>query len=164
MEDETGHDEFLALCTAVGFIVLNWGMAEQKIDTWVNIAFRHCGGEALRPRKDIPRSFNQKAEFLKACFKKLPALAPVASEGWSLVDRVSTRASQRNDLVHGSLASFTRENGAFRFSKVSYAKDGHAVSTFMFSPADFATLETDLGNLLAEQTALGRKLANMFPE
>ena len=106
-EDETAHDEFRALCTAVGFIVLNWGMAEQQLDILVNISFRHCGGEALRPRKGIPRHYSEKVEFLKACFKKLPALEPFASEGRSLVERVSARAPKRNDLVHSSLASFT---------------------------------------------------------
>jgi hypothetical protein len=165
MEDETAHDEFRALCTAVGFIVLNWGMAEQQLDIWVNIAFRYCGGEALRPRKGIPRTFKEKAEFLNDCFKKLPALAPLASEGRSLVERVSARASKRNDLVHGSLASFTPEkNGAFRFNKVGYEKDGHTVSTFMFSPKNFSRLETVLGDLLTEQTAFGQKLADRFPE
>jgi hypothetical protein len=131
----------------------------------VNISFRHCGGEALRPRKGIPRHYSEKVEFLKACFKKLPALEPFASEGRSLVERVSARASKRNDLVHSSLASFTPEkNGAFRFNKVGYEIDGHTVSTFTFSPRSFSRLETVLGDLLTEQTAFGQKLADRFPE
>ena len=164
-EDKTAHDEFRALCTAVGFIVLNWGMAEQQLDILVNIAFRHCGGDALRPHKGIPRHYSEKVDFLKACFKKLPALEPFASEGRSLVERVSARASKRNDLVHGSLASVTPEkNGAFRFNKVGYEIDGHTVSTFTFSPRGFSRLETFLGDLLTEQTAFGQKLADRFPE
>ena len=165
-EDETVHGEFRALCTAVGFIVLNWGMAEQQLDMLVNIAFRHCGGEALRPHKGIPRHYSDKVDFLKACFKKLPALEPFASEGRSLVERVSARASKRNDLVRGSLASFAPEKngGAFRFNKVGYEIDGHTVSTFMFSPRGFSRLETVLGDLLTEQIAFGQKLADRFPE
>jgi hypothetical protein len=162
MEDEEGHDEFRALCFSVGFIVLNWGMIEQQIDIWVNIAFRHCGGDALRKNKDIPRAFNQKAKFLKECFNKLPALAAFAAEGKSLIERVSSQASKRHDLVHSSLASFTLENGAFNFNKVEYEKDGHAVSTFTFSPIAFSMLETELGDLLTEQIAFGQKLADRF--
>jgi hypothetical protein len=162
MEDEEGHDEFRALCFAVGFIVLNWGIVEQQIDIWVNIAFRLCGGEALRKNKDIPRAFNQKARFLKECFNKLPALAAFASEGKSLIERVSSQASKRHDVVHSSLASFTPKNGAFTFNKVEYKKDGHSVSTFTFSPTYFSTLETEMGDLLSEQIAFGQKLADRF--
>ena len=163
-EDKRGHDDFLELCTAVGFILLNWGMVEQKIDMWVNTSFRHCGGKELRPNRDIPRAYNQKARFLNDCFKRLPALAPFASEGRSLVERVSAHATTRNDLVHSSLASFTPEkDGAFRFNKVRPVKHGHTVSTFTFSPKNFSRLETVLGDLLAEQTVFGQKLGDRFP-
>lgn len=163
MEDETGHDEFRSLCMAIGFVVLNWAIVEQQIDIWVNVAFKNCGGRALRKKDDIPRSFSLKVKFLKECFKKLTPLKPFATEGLELIKRASILACDRNKLVHAGLVSLKTENGAFQFRRIEYMKDEHAVSPSVFGPDDWTTLETALGDLIPEQLALSQKLADRFP-
>jgi hypothetical protein len=161
-EDEQGHDDFRALCVAVGFVVLNWAIIEQQIDNWVNIAFINCGGRSLRGVDGIPRSFRRKAKFLKDSFRKLPSLSPFAAEGLALLARASVWADERNNLVHGGITSLEPQNGAFQFRKIGYLKGNHTVSTFMFTPSDFSTLETALEELLTEQLAFSQKLADTF--
>jgi hypothetical protein len=161
-EDERGHDDFRALCMAVGFVVLNWAIIEQQMDNWVNIAFRNCGGSSLKDVDGIPRSFDRKMKFLRKSFKKLPALAPFSTEGLALIERASAISTERNNLVHGGIVSMEMRSGAFQFCKVEYTKDNHAVSTFMFNRTAFSTLETALGDLLTEQLAFSLKLADIF--
>ncbi len=156
------NDEFRSLCTAIGFVVLNWAVIEQQVDNWVNVAFINCGGKSLRKKSDIPRSLSQKLDFLNECFGKLAPLKPFAGEGRSLVGRVSNLSDQRNDLIHGGIVSLEPENGAYRFRKIKYMKENHAVTTFMFDPAAFDKLGKDLGNLLTEQIAFSQKLADKF--
>ena len=161
-ETEEDHPEFRALCMAVGFVVVHWAINEQQIDNWVNVAFRKCGGDALRKTGDIPTSFRVKIDFLKTCFKTLPQLAPFASEGQALLTRASAMAVERNNLMHASLVNMIPGEEGFQFRKVAYLKDNHAVSYFTFDPIAFQNLETAIGVLLTDQLAMSQRLAERF--
>lgn len=158
------NEDFRALCMAVGFIVLNWALAEQQIDILVNIAFRHAGGRTIRKDGDIPRSLNQKIRFLDKCFTDLELFKPFAKDGCALLRRVSDLSYKRHDLVHGALENLEHVNGAFQFKKIKYEKDGHSVASFTFSPDDFSKFETSLGDLLTELITFSLRLGDKFPE
>jgi hypothetical protein len=161
-QTEIEHDDFRALCEAVGFVILNWSIAEQQLDNWVNVAFINCGGKALRRDGDIPRSFKQKTEFFTRCLKNLPTLNSFREEGAPLVSRLRDASNLRNSIVHGSIVSMGNTDGIYRFRKVGYEKEIHTVEYFTFGPSDFFTLEKELGNLIAEQMAFSQKLADTF--
>jgi hypothetical protein len=156
------HSDFRALCTAIGFVVVNWAIIEQQIDNWVNVTFLNCGGKALRKKHDIPRAFQMKVIYLKDCFKKLESLGRVSEEGLALLGRVSKLSKQRNDLVHSARMALEPVDGAFHFRKVEYKIDNHAVSDFTFDPDAFSKLETSLEAVLTEQIAFSQKLADEF--
>ena len=79
-------DDYLALCQAVGHIVVEWSLVERQFDNWISVAFKQCEGYKLRKNADLPVSFKQKKEFLNDCFKKLPILGAFKEEGLGLVN------------------------------------------------------------------------------
>ena len=147
---------------AIGFVVVNWAVIEQQIDNLVNVTFKDCGGRDLRKKADIPRSFSQKAKFLKECFKKLGPLKPFAGEGLSLVGRACNLSVERHNLVHGAVTSLVPVNGTFEFRKVGYEREDHTIEPFTWHPDDFSKLAKSLGDLTTDLIALSQKLADKF--
>ena len=48
-------DNFQSLCAAIGFVVVNWALAEQSLDYTVETIYKECGGNTLE--KQLPQSF-----------------------------------------------------------------------------------------------------------
>jgi hypothetical protein len=160
-DDAQDDPDFRGLCTAIGFVVLNWSIIEQQIDIWVNVALIDYAIEI--PRNGVPRAFRSKVKFLRACFEKSPELRPFASDGLALIQRASALSEDRHKLVHGVLSAPEPEDGVYHFSKVTYERDGHSVRSFTFDPPAFSKLETDLGDLVTDSIEFGQKLAAPFP-
>lgn len=158
------NDDFRSLCTAVGFVVLNWGMIDQQLDILVNIVFRHCGGNRLRKDGDIPHSMKQKTTFLKQGFRSLPTLRPFAVEGRALMKRIEKRSRDRHDLAHGSLKQMAHVDGTYEFHIVEYHRDGHSIRSFKFGPDDFSTYLKVHGDLQTELIQFSLRLGKQFPE
>lgn len=157
-------DQFRALCMAVGFVVLNWAVIEQQIDNIVSVAFKNCGGKALRKNGDIPRSLSQKLDFLRTCFVKLGRLKDFRGEGLALVGRTGTLGDQRNSLVHAAITSLKPSaTGGFSFRKLGYEKEDHVLHPeFTFDPSGFDKLSESLGDHLTALIRFAEKLAGRF--
>lgn len=113
-------DDYRALCQAIGFVVINWALAEQSLDGWVAIAYHDHGGKDLW--KSIPKPLSVKVQFLTQCFNELPSLASLKSDALGLLPRVTTLADRRNDLVHGAITSMTAVDGIYAFTKLDFEK------------------------------------------
>lgn len=159
---EGEHTDFRKLCAAVGFVVLNWSHIEQNVDAWVSIAFQDCDGKRLRKKEDIPRSLDNKLDFLKDGFKKLPALNSYSDEGLGLLARVKSLSELRHNLVHGTIRDISPQDGVFHFQLVEYNRQHHRVKPFSFGPSDFSKLEKSLQELLTDQSAFSARLAAKF--
>src|SRR5712692_2378524 len=113
MQDD--NDEYHALCAAIGFVVVNWAIAEQGLDGCVAIVFHNHDGKTID--QEIPRSLSRKVEFLKKCFKRFDSLAPIKDKALEILQRLTVLSDRRHDLVHGAITSVVSKNGVFEFAK-----------------------------------------------
>jgi hypothetical protein len=125
-------DDFQSLCAAIGFIVLNWALAEQSLDLTVETIYTKYAGNTLA--KTLPRPFQQKVEFLRKAFETRLALHSYAAEGNKLLDRMEALATQRNDLVHGVVTSVETVDGKFLFGKLDYQAQEHIIGVSSLTP------------------------------
>lgn len=157
-----GDREFESLCTAIGFIELNWALLEQSLDNWVAIIFHDVDGKPLAYEERLPREFGRKARFLKRCFKKLSPLQPFAEEGLLILEKAKTLSATRHDLSHGVATSITPVRGVFPFSVIKHEAQHHIVRDFVFNPKDFPKLAKALLDLGAESLRFGERLGIAF--
>lgn len=149
-------EELDALFKAVGFVVVQWGQAEQSLDLIVAMLFQNLGGKPLSKR--IPVMLKPKLKYVRNCVTQIPILQKFRQEGEALIFKFEELSEKRHDLIHGAIASLSLEDGAFRFAKLD-VKDGfHVVREFRFDSAEFPRLTKDLIDLGAATTTLGHKL------
>lgn len=148
--------ELDALFKAVGFVVVQWGQAEQSLDMIVAMLYQNLGGKPLVRR--IPVMLKPKLEYAGKCLSQIPTLQNFRHEGEALISKFDELSEKRHDLVHGAIASLSMKESAFRFAKLD-VKDGfHVVREFRFDSAEFPRFTKDLIDLGAAATALGRRL------
>ena len=93
------------LFKAVGFVVVQWGHAEQSLDLTVASIFRFFDGHPLLKRR--PSMLRPKLDFLSKCFAELPNLEQFQAESVPLLSRFAVTGKKRNDLVHGAIATLS---------------------------------------------------------
>ncbi|QPD02849.1 MAG: hypothetical protein Nkreftii_000623 [Candidatus Nitrospira kreftii] len=98
-------NELDALFKAVGFVVVQWGQAEQSLDLTTAILYQDLEGRPLVKR--LPKMLETKLEFVEKCLAKMPSLASVRADGEVLVADFRTLSAKRHDLIHGAIASVT---------------------------------------------------------
>jgi hypothetical protein len=154
---KTYDDEELdALFRAVGFVVVQWGQAEQSLEMIVAMLYQSLGGKSFAKR--IPVPLTPKLEFVQKCFTRLPRLQRFEAEGDALVQKFRQLSQTRHDLIHGAIASVSMDQGDFHFAKLDVKEGFHVVREFRFELAEFPKLTNDLIDLGAAANALGRKL------
>lgn len=158
MAEET--DDFRSLCTSIGFVVVNWALAEQSLDFMVETIYNKCAGNTLE--KQLPRAFQRKVEFLRKAFRTSVALQVYAEEGNKLLDRMVPLAQQRHDLVHGVVVSIESVNGKFPIDKLDYQAQEHIMRRIEFAPNTFDNLTQELLNLGTDLTRFGTSLVQRF--
>lgn len=150
------NDELDALFKAVGFVVVQWGQAEQSLEMIVAMLYQNLGGKPLVKR--IPVLLTPKLEFVQKCLATIPKLQRFKTEGDALVQNFEELSKKRHDLIHGAIASLSMEQGGFQFAKLD-VKDGfHVLREFRFESAEFPKLTKELIDLGAAATSLARKL------
>lgn len=150
------EDEYQALCKAVGFVVVNWAIAEQALDGWVAITWHDHGGKDLLKR--LPKHLEPKVDYLTECFSKLPSLHPQRDRALAILPRVTELSLTRHDLVHGAITSVTSKDGVFAFSRLSYEKRTHRVRETQFDLRKFEDLAVRLLDVGRDVAELGNEL------
>lgn len=153
-------DDFRSLCAAIGFVVVNWALAEQSLDFTVETIYNKCAGNTFE--KQLPRSFQRKVKFLRKAFRTSVALHVYAEDGNKLLDRMVPLAQQRHDLVHGVVVSIETVNGRFPIDKLDYQAQEHIMRRIEFDPNTFDGLTQELLNLGKDLTFFGTALAQRF--
>ena len=149
-------EELDGLFKAVGFVVIQWGQAEQSLEMIVGMLYQSLGGKSLSNR--IPILLTAKLKFLQKCLSSLPILNQFKSEGNALVQKFEELSQKRHDLIHGAVASLSMDNGGFAFVKLD-VKDGfHVARPVRLESSEFPKLTKDLIDLGAAATALAKKL------
>lgn len=139
---KTGSD-LETLFKAVGFVVVQWGFAEQSLDLTVATIFHRFTGDPLLKRR--PQQLRAKTTFLRECLEQFAELAPFKSEGDALLTRFSDTAKTRNDLVHAAIADLLAQGGTFTFSKIDVNQtDGHTVRSVALADSDWRAFRREL--------------------
>jgi hypothetical protein len=149
-------DELDALFQAVGFVVVQWGQAEQSLDLATAGLYQRLGGKALAKR--LPKMLETKLEFIEKCLTKLPILVHLRADGVGLVADFRRLSATRHDLIHGAIASVAVKDGGFDFMKLDFKDNNHVVREFRFEGEDFPKLTKDLIDLGARATTFARQL------
>ncbi len=155
-------EELDSLFKAVGFVVVQWGQAEQSLDMLVAMIYQQLGGKQFAKR--LPKMLSTKLEFLTECLSNISALAPFKAEGDALVVDFQRLSDRRHDLIHGAVASLSPQNGAFVFAKFDIENDFHRVREFRFEIADFPALTKELIDLGGHATTLARCIWELVPK
>jgi len=153
-------DEFQSLCALIGFVVVNWALAEQSLDFTVETIYKECAGNTWE--KKLPRSFQHKVEFLRKMFQTTAALQVYAEDGNKLLDRMVPLSKTRNDLVHGVVMSIEAVNGKFPIAKLDTKAQEHIVRHIEFDPSTFDALAQDLVDVGGDLGRFGTMLVQRF--
>jgi hypothetical protein len=151
---------YRAMCADLGHVLLNWSDAEQSLDMCVTIVFKYCGGKKLR--NDLPRSLSVKVEFMRRGFRTLDTLAPLATLGLGIMDRMSAVAAKRHDMVHSALAGVESVDGKWCFMKFDYGSDIHTVRSVSFSAQEFRDAGKETMDLAGEVQLLYTRMRKLF--
>jgi hypothetical protein len=148
-----------ALFKAIGFVVVQWGHAEQGLDLMVASIFRFYGKHPLLKRR--PRNLEPKVKFLRECFAKLPELQEFSAESEKLLQRFASAGTKRNDLVHGGIVQLAVENNAFRFLKIDVSpKEHHSIRSVVLDGADWPRYRKELLYLGKEGQSLAQRVGD----
>ncbi|CAG1771874.1 hypothetical protein BAC2_02026 [uncultured bacterium] len=162
MSDDAGvpaeHKDMDALFRAIGFVVVQWGQAEQSLDLLVAALFQECGGKRLARKNRIPVMLAPKLEFVSKCVSQLPKLAPFNEEGLALVGSFERLSQKRHDLIHGAVASLSPVDEAFSFVKLDVKDNFHHAREVRLEASEFPVLTKELVRLGADATTLARKV------
>jgi hypothetical protein len=155
---EYEDEELEALYKSVGFIVVQWGLAEQSLDLIVATIFHELEGKRLAKNNRLPIALTTKLDFISKCLSQLPKLASFKVEGTALLQNFSTLGQRRNDLVHGAIASLSPVDGAFVFNKLDTKPDFHYVREVRLEASEFPAFTKSLIDLGAKTTSFANKI------
>lgn len=147
------------LFKAVGFVVIQWGFAEQSLDLIV-VAIFH-GFEKNLSLNRRPQNLRPKVDFLRKCFTKFPELEQFRTESDALLDRFIVAGEKRNDLVHGAITTISPENDAFMFLKIDVKpKEHHQIRSVFFDDSDWPAFRKELLRLSKDGRSLAQRVWN----
>ena len=156
------QDDLEALCFAIGWIAQNWAMVEQNFEMCIAMIYHDLNGKKI-VNKQLPLPWNQKVQFLKDSFGKIPRLKNYAVEGRELVDRADKLSKWRNDLVHGVIRQMRPVNKKWKFSIFDYDRSDktthwHVLRDFTFDPSVFSEYEGKYVRLAGDVARFGHRL------
>lgn len=149
-----------SLFLAVGFIVIQWGQAEQSLDIIVSV-FSHAYKD--KKAKRLPVMLETKIAFLRKCVASTPEIAQVGPELEALLQEFESLAPTRHGLVHGAIMSITPTSRGFTFLKLDADKEYNTTRPVLLSGAEFPSLRRRLLRLAIEANRLARVVFDSRP-
>ena len=147
------------LYKAIGFVVVQWGYAEQALDLLVADIFHRFKGHALLKRR--PKQLEPKINFLRECFAIIPKLKSFQAEADPLLEKFLRIGQVRNTLVHSSIADFSLKDGAFMFLKVDVVPQAtHEIRTVFLFDSGWQSLRKDLLDIGKDGQSLARRVSD----
>lgn len=146
------------LFKAIGFVVVQWGSAEQSLDLMVaNIFYYFNGDPSLKKRH---RNLEPKVKFLQERFAEFPELAQFRAESETLFSRFLEVGKKRNDLVHGGMASLSIENGQFILLKLDVSPIGHHIRSVVLDEVEWPAFRKELLRLGKDGLSLAKRVSD----
>lgn len=116
MENPVPKEVVDPLCTAVGYVVINWAFVEGALDTCINTIYLYAGGRHVET--ELPGAISRKITFVRRCLKSIDALGPFKDEGIALLKRVNVVKDTRHMVVHGCVTKYEPKDHRFTFTKI----------------------------------------------
>ncbi|SFI39654.1 hypothetical protein [Nitrosomonas sp. Nm34] len=149
------------LYNIVGFIVVQWGFAEQSLDLMVANIFHYFDGHVLL--KNRPINLGSKLKFLKECFNKIPELTEFRKESEELFLRFENAGIKRNDIVHGAILDITKKDGAFMFLKIDVKPTKyHSQRLVLLTESEWPVFQKELLDLGRDGQSFTHMIWNRF--
>jgi len=149
-----------SLFSAVGFIVIQWGQAEQSLDLIVSTLSHAYRGQKARR---LPVMLETKITFLRNCISSTPELANVVTDFEAMLQDFEALAPMRNDLVHGAITSVVPISRGFTFLKFDSDKEYNTTRLVHLSDDEFPFLRRRLQRLVNEANRLARVVMDSRP-
>ena len=156
MSDIDYDDDLEPLFKAVGFVVVQWGQAEQSLDLAVNTLYQDYANYNLAKR--MPKMLEVKLQFIRNCINTVSELKPVKQNAESLLDDFERLSGIRHNLIHGAISTTTNTNGAYSYLKLHTNKDSHKLEEFSLDLNDFSLLAADLVKLGADSVQFAKQV------
>ena len=149
-----------SLFIAVGFIIIQWGQAEQALDLIVSsLSHAYPGKKAKR----LPVMLETKIDFLRKRIPTTPELSPSAKDLEALLVEFESLAPKRHAIVHGAITDIAPTSKEFTFLKLDSDKEYNTTRLVHLSQNEFPFLRRRLLRLAAEAIRLARVVADSRP-
>lgn len=147
------------LFKAIGFVVVQWGHAEQNLDLLVATIFSRFEDHKLIKNKNRPQNLSPKIEFLNNCFHHITELSEFKKDSDDLLNRFSVIGKKRNDIVHGAITSTFAESSSFVLLKIDVkAKESHCVRPIFLNDYEWYEFRKDLMLLGKDSVSLAQRV------
>ncbi|MEW5904679.1 MAG: hypothetical protein AB1722_10110 [Pseudomonadota bacterium] len=123
MHDIHSEQSAEIISKAVGFVVINWAVAEQSLDHITGLLWHDFDG--AKQHKKIPVFLDPKIQFVEKCVAGNSALVDLKDECHSLVEEFKRLGKIRNDLVHSAAHCLSTIGRNFVFAKLDVRNGFH---------------------------------------
>lgn len=150
---------------AVGSLVINWTYLESSLDYCAIIIYHNAGGK--HEEKELPVKISRKTEFLRKCFKRIGVLAPFATEGIKIIEKIDRLKNIRDFVVHGTFTNYQPEGHVLTFTRLDLPKPRtmHHENQMELRASILANASNDLADLTGRSLNLANNLLKaLVPE
>ena len=146
-------DELLSICSAVGFITINWALMERQLDSCIYLIHTDLGG--VEGHIEKPRAFKKKTNYLHKAFTHITELNQYKDNALKLVKMANTISYTRNNFTHGTIEKL--DDTVLTINTLNL-KDGYRSESRSFDFKQFPKLAGDLEDLVTQWTHLSADL------
>jgi hypothetical protein len=148
------------LATAVGYLILAWGSAENTLGMMITVIYHDLGGKHVE--REIPQNFSRKTKFLRRCFNNVAPLKPYAGEALLLLGEATRIEKIRTDIVHGYCADFVPATGKIAFMRLDSEKTIQCAKFGYHTVAELEQAAMECLDLGSKLSAVTQRLAEAF--
>ena len=148
------------LYLVVGFVVVNWALAEQALDGAVAVLYG-CPDSKAFAKKGLPSSLQAKLKFIRDATSNVARWAALRNEAASLADRLDTFGKKRHRFAHDAIRFPGFRGGRIEFSSLRPQNDIHRLTVWEFDGTTFPKLAEELGTLVSDTAKFANRLIDM---
>jgi len=156
LNDSQANDEE-ALYTAVGSIVINWGVAEQAL-VMISVMLLRSSGVNRPPKPRKIKALSERIEFIGKCFDASPKLAELKNDAHNLLSDFKQLKERRDELIHGAIISSTPKDGSYHFAKLDFINGHHYGREIKFDIKEYPGFLDEIHKLGEDSARLAASL------